>query len=502
MAINKLKASHLLNEKTGLAAAVALLGGLHLFTLMRIPPVFVDEGWILNIMAGFIQSGKPQGSLDYWSMLPNAWTANHWLYTALYSLILRGMDQPHLWVFRLQSLLTGFGLLYVGYQTALRLGGKTTAAGSTLLLSLSLPFFYSAHLLRYEIFEALLGYGGLYLVLDNSRQNRWKAAAAGLLLTVNLDVHLNAVIYILAAAGLLLYQDGLNFWRKPTFWPLALGGLLGLAFFAGVHFVPDLQAYLDLNQVVYGGYARPITEPGQLKAEIVDFFTFLWTGWNVLLPLIFIAGLTLAVRKDPVGRKLAVILAAFLAGVALLWIKRDLPYAILIGPAVAWVLVYWLQVVVKQRWVRIAVLAVLLGYCALSVKPALTSNYGAEFEQNIRLIQQYVKEDDTLMGNQLYWAGFWKHPYSSWEVLFFYPRVQTGSNPQEVLEMLQPDVILLDSSVWNHLYQEDQKGSPRLQSKDVVNTMQQILSQGRLVGQIPSSSHGVIEVYRFEWPEP
>lgn len=441
------------------------------------------------------------GSLDYWSSLPYGWIINHWLYTTLYSMVMRVNENPNLMIFRLQNLMTGFILLWISYKTAMRLVGKKIAITSVILLSLSLPFFYSAHVVRYEICEALLGYSALYLVIIRNEKRIWGMLLAGFLLIINLDVHLNAIIYPVTIAGLILFQDRFNFWRKNTFWALVIGSTLGAVVFSALHFVPDLQTYIDINNLVYGGSHQPVIMSGYVWQEIKDMFLFFLNNWNVLFVLIPIAFVAMMAQKNDTSKTMTVIIGLLFFGVFFFWPNKSKVYAILIGPPIAWLLAYRLVYMPHQLWRKALIMAIVIGAILQNLITALPYDFGKEYRQNVEQIAQLVADGDVIMGNQVYWLGLREHLYYSWEVLFFEPRVNPQMNFQDILDLYQPDILIIDGSVWSHLMQEDQKVNPRLQTERVVEKMWTVISQGELIGEFDSASHGKISLYRFYWDD-
>jgi len=96
--------------------------GLHLFTLMRTPGVFVDEAWNANRAWALIHTGRAFVSLDsgVFEHYDGYWTFFPWLGTWLQSLSLRAFG-PTLFAVRMASLVFGLVLLVAIYAIATRL---------------------------------------------------------------------------------------------------------------------------------------------------------------------------------------------------------------------------------------------------------------------------------------------------------------------------------------------------------------------------------------------
>jgi len=153
---------------------IAALIGLHVWSLLRFPPPFVDEAWLASRAWGFVQSGRCFGALDvgifdyvdgYWTFLPC-------LSVMLQAAALKLAGAPSLPAARLVSLFFGLVLLGAVYWLGVRLRGRRLGGLSLLLVGLSYPFFYSAHLARPDVIAAALGYLTLAAYLQDRRRQR------------------------------------------------------------------------------------------------------------------------------------------------------------------------------------------------------------------------------------------------------------------------------------------------------------------------------------------
>ena len=132
----------------------------NLVTLMRFPTPFVDEGWNASRSWGLLHTGQTFGTLDAGVVRRVSELSRPfpWLGTALH-VPLQALLGPSLLAMRLTSLLFGLVLLLVVYFVATRLYSPRAGLLAVLLVSLSLPFIFSAHIARHDIMVAAMGLG-------------------------------------------------------------------------------------------------------------------------------------------------------------------------------------------------------------------------------------------------------------------------------------------------------------------------------------------------------
>lgn len=234
------------NQRIFGVAVLAAIAALHVWSLMRYPPPFCDEAWLISRAWAFIQTGRAFGPLDAGiaDRFEGYWVVNQWLITVVQSLVLRLSSTPSLLLARGLSLLWGTVLLAANYGIAHRLGGRNLAWGSTLLLALSPSFFFSAHQARYDIMAAALGYGAFTLVLNN-RAGRFRTdLLAGVLVGLAVETHLNSLIFVPAILAWYLVNHGWQCIRKAQFWGWVTGGVIGGVFYLVLHVLPYPQTFL------------------------------------------------------------------------------------------------------------------------------------------------------------------------------------------------------------------------------------------------------------------
>ena len=100
-------------EWVQVVAMFVVISAFHLWSLMRIPPPFVDEAWNAARVWGLIRTGRPFGQLDagVFDRYEGYWTFFPWLAVWVQSLSVRIAGAPTLFAVRVVSLVFGLVLL-------------------------------------------------------------------------------------------------------------------------------------------------------------------------------------------------------------------------------------------------------------------------------------------------------------------------------------------------------------------------------------------------------
>ena len=230
------------NPRTWLIVLFVAIAGLHTWSLMRFPTPFVDEAWLASRAWGFMQTGRAFGPLDagVFDRFEGYWTFFPWLSTVIQSLALRFSPAPSLLAVRVVSLLFGGVLLGAVYSIANSLGGRKYGLLSVGLVSLSWPFFYSAHLARTDVIAAALGFMGIAFYFSNRSSRWWMGLLSGLCVALAFEVHPHSAIYGPVLVGLYFLHWRWSMFRQAHFWGFVVGVVIGLAFYAGLHILPYL----------------------------------------------------------------------------------------------------------------------------------------------------------------------------------------------------------------------------------------------------------------------
>ncbi len=310
----------------------------HLVFLTTHPPLFIDESWNANAAWTWLQTGvnfdsMHAGTLDRYGYEWLRWPTFGnvpWLISFA--------------AFRAGTLSTPPGFLDLRYIV-----GPSHLSGRPAQLrrhdrrlvciggfaELALP--PGEPLRALDIMVALLAMAAFGLALVGLQDDRWYAhVLAGLLIGLSLDVHLNGVLFAPALAAVYLVAYRSRFLVKSGTWWCALGGLLGIAFFAAIKILPNPDAYFAQFNFSYAfTHKLPIAgfNPLDLLRSLDDEIGRYHFYDNSLdFALIGAAVAFLVVRRSELDRLLVTYVGvAFAAFVLFVGNKHDV-YAILLYP--------------------------------------------------------------------------------------------------------------------------------------------------------------------------
>jgi 4-amino-4-deoxy-L-arabinose transferase-like glycosyltransferase len=495
---------------------VAVLG-FHVWSLPRIPDVFVDEGWFASRAWALLETGVAFGPLDtgvidrfegYGHFLPQVPT---WLQAG--ALAIAGA--PSLLALRALSLAAGVLLLGAVGVLGRRFGGVACGWLSVFVLALSPSFFLFGHMARIDVLAAAFGYAALALTVAWPRHCAM-TATAGLLCGVAFEVHPHSAILALACLVLQIRAgQGDLLWRQRPLMALVAGGAAGGLFYAAVHVLPNPRSFFALNSLIFGPTHTPplftfdIAEMARGLADMVGLVVgtthvALWP----LLPLSCLLAFRTGQRR---ARDLLALVATVLLGAALLWRNRPGYYGILVAPAldlsVAWLLARTLLWKWSGSPPRLVTTAIAWGlFCAstiVTLRAASCKDRRADYACAVTTIGQAVRPGDLIMGQQTYWFGFTRQPYRSWEQLIYYRRLFPGATLEEAFETFHPDIFILDAALDGWLLPADAPYSPssRYLSLPRDETLRILQDHGTEVVRRACPVYGQIRVFRVRWPK-
>jgi len=495
-----------------LAGAVAAL---HLWSLLRFPPPFVDEAWFGARAWALLHTGRPFSTLDagVFDRFAGYWTCFPLLPAWCQSLGLRLFPTPELLAVRGVSLLFG-GILLVGvYFSARRLGGPALGGVSALLTALSWPFFLTAHLGRYDIMAAALGFGALALYLNNGAGRWWLDLLTGLGVGLAFEFHPHSAIYGPALTTLYFLDMRWAMFRRARWWCFVAGALGGLAVYAALHVLPYPATCAAIQRLAFAPTHTPpllTLDPAVLLRSVAEMGRLLVSSYQPLLPVILCAIVALAGQRSAAGRTLLGLNGAFIGGAILLIRNKLWFYAILFTPALDIAVAAFLLRLLRPPWRRrvrdLLGRALALGLCVGSLAlnlSALRTDYGELFRSAQARVEAAVRPGDTIMGLQTFWFGLHDHVYYSWEALVYYQRAAPDSTVEEALAAFRPDLWITDSAVELSISDEARDDSPysqhlRLSRRELDAVLRQ---RATLAVDYDSGYYGQVRVYRIEWEE-
>lgn len=498
-----------------LLALLAISITLHIWSFMRFPPPFVDESWLAGRAWGFIETNRAFGPLDqgvidrfegYWTFFP-------WLHVWIQSLALRLSTAPALLPLRIVSLLFGLLLLAPVYSIGKRLYGQRLGLLAVFLVSVSLPFLYSAHLARQDIITATFGFTAIALYLNNQPTRLWMSLVSGLCVGLAFEIHPHGIVYGPTIGTLYFLHFRWSMFRRRHFWSFVIGVGIGLVFYAFLHILRYPGTYLALNRLVFvGTHTPPILtlDPEVILRAFVEMGRFLVGVNPALIPILVWAALSLTRRHSEADKTLLVLNAALLVGVTVLFRTKTGYYAILFTPATELLVAVFLLDYLQQPWhgqlrdyARHALIwGAGIGAIAIIVSLVWTNSWRL-YQEAQDYVSQVVQPGESVMASQIYWLGLYEHKYYSWETLVYYQRYVPGSTLADALVEFRPDILIIDPHLESFISDEPGE-STSLQHKLLPRTeMNAFLSRNAsLIGLLDIEHYGPIHVFRIEWGEP
>lgn len=485
---------------------------LHAGTLMRYPAPFVDEVWVTARALAFQHTGHALGPLDTGAEnYPHAWVANQWLFTFLQSLFLRFSPVPSLLPVRIMGLVFGLILLGAAFWAGKQLVGEKASAIACLLLAFSTSFFYSAHSARYDIVAAALGYLGLAIYLTPGGNRFWRGFWAAILVSLAVETHLNSVVFVAGLLALLLYDQRSRLFRASDTWGICLGGLVGIGFFAGIHFFPDPQTYFTLLKLqLESGYAPPLAQagtswPAQALDDLAQTGRLILAACTSALILLIPGTGQLIQQKTHKANRLLLINVSNLLCFLFIIRNKTFFYAILIAPALFWIIGAFLVNFFQQPWRRslwfyarqVIILGSVFGMAALSLAP-LVHDSSTDYRAAQKMVDQFVQPGDRIMGSQTWWLGQSDHPYFSWEILTSYSRDHPGTNFEDAFEAYRPNLFIFDRHVLDFISDDPADRKYRLSRSSVIAWLNQ---HGEVIAEFNADTYGPFIIYRLNWED-
>jgi hypothetical protein len=301
--------------------------------------------------------------------------------------------------------------------------------------------------------------------------------------------------------------------RQRGTWLAAIGGLLGLAFYAVVHILPSPSAYSSLFSLSFAGPHKvpiqslnPLDLLASMRAEIGRFRFF----ENYLdFVLIGASVAYLAVRRSKADRLLLVFTGATFAGFVLFIGNKHDVYAILLYPflmlMVAETLVSLIreaQGLTKQRAFAGMFLALLLFSGIVRYARPVYDNRAYDYDEITDKIASVIPADARVLGYPKWWIGLADYEFLSSLNLTFYHH-QNGYSLTEGLEVIRPDVIILDQENLD-FWLVDEGYFPPGPGFDVYKLPRQefegfLAQRGELLLEFWDDWHGYFKIYAIHW---
>ena len=487
-------------------AVILLINGI---TLMRFPSPNGDEAWMASKALAFIDSGSGFGALDE-GVMDRIEGYQHffpWLPSAIQSLGVLLFGEPSLLAMRFISLVSGLLLLIAIYFIGSAFDGMELGIFSVAFTASSLPFFLSAHLGRADIIASTFGYASLAILLNNKKQYHWISAISGFLMVLAFEVHAYAAIYFPTALAIFLWKYRTQILRKLDFWGYIGGVAIGVMAYLGYHVIPNPQAFLRLNQIVFIASRTPPLLTFDIEI-IVN--TLKEMGFMVLITypqiLLGIWAIYRMVKTRPPYLWTLLILygALTISFILLVRNKSLLYYAILYSPVMSLLLAAFFYDFVKEpvktrteRFIRQIIVAGIL------VFPFVLISRFNSFPDYLKIqseVNQIVEPGDIIMAQQIYWFGLNEHIYYSWENIAYYRRYKPGSTLDDLLKLLKPDLFIIDNQMENFIKDEIVENKYISEFRIPKNELEEFLGKSaNLIHVINPDQEDTIRIYRINW---
>lgn len=496
-------------------ACFTLMAAFHLWSLMRMPPPFVDEAWFASRAWEMLQSGRAVSSLDLGVVdsYDGYWTAFPWLLPAIQSVSLRVLGLS-LFAARITSLFFGFLLLVEIYWITRNLSNPLAGTLAVAIAGWSMPFVASAHLARPDILVAVFGYAaiGLYLSQENSTVS-WRAFLSGLLISLAFDFHMNAAIFGVALCLLYLLDHGWRLVLRGSFWSMLFGATVGLVIYGAVHVVPYPATYFAImapDVTVWRPAPVLSGNPKLLVDSVLDQLLQLagygFGGFFQALVMGAFAWRMCASLQSHV-KLFRVVIAMTVSMSALVLYKSGL-YAILITPSLAMLAGSLVSRGIDQTrrgdaWAGRAcagALGITAAALIISAQIAMRDP-SPDYQRVLNSLQAQVPKGSTIIGSQTYWFALPEERYLSMEMLSYYVRYNPGSSIQDALVAFRPDYLVLDRHHSANIADrvEDLPESLRYLFIPKAELDEFIGRQAILVEEITTTTFGTISIYRVKW---
>lgn len=482
----------------------------HSFTLMRFPAPFIDEAWMASRALQFIQSGSSFGPVDH-GVLDHYQAAENFyplISSAVQSIGLLIIGAPTLFAIRLSSFIVGLVLLVLVYLLGINLKDRQLGLLAVVLTAGSWPFFVSAHLGRPDIIAAVLGYAAILLVLSDKSGKVWLSFPAGLCLALAFEIHAYSVIYIPVLFVMYVYKYKTDFIRKIDFWGFVAGGIAGLLLYLILHVFPDPPGFFQINQLVFSETHIPplLTLDPKVLWEAVLSLISSYIGIVLIVIFGILVGLKLLKSRPAYINTLLLINISLLVGFTLLIRTKFFYYNIYLIPGLSLLLaalfVEYLNSPTRSKFIyRIRPLIVIL-ICVAPVVPVLRSNSGGDFQRIHSHLRQVIREEETVMGNVLYWFGLQDNSYINWSNLVWYKRAYPMSNLQDAFDSLRPDVFIFDNYVNSIAFESDDKPDYFQGFRLSKTELDAFLNQYATLAAVVDEGGKDIRIYRINWPDP
>ena len=491
-----------------LCIALIAIAVVHLATLTKFPPVFIDEPWYANVAWNWLTTGN-----NYDSIHAEARQAIVWPLIGNLPLLV-SFATLGLGLFQARFVSWIFGVLLLGLTVV---AGKQSYRVSTgllgaLLLAMSSPFLQASHYARPDIFLASMAMICYLLAQSAFKKNiLWLHTLTGLLISLSVDIHQNAILFGLGIFALYILNYGRNVLRERGTWMFIAGGLLGLLYYGVLLLLPGTSAFVDYYRFSLSTtHQMPILSLDilelfkSLRAEIGRYHFF---EHDLAFVLIGASIVFMVFRRLKADLALLVFTGTVFAGFVLIVGNKHDIYAILLYPffmlmvSEALVSLFTQYKAYKPQQAFIGSLIGLVIFSGIIFQSrVLSSAMNYDYYAITNEIKRSIPPDSQVMGLPNWWLGLSDYDYRS-NLSLTYAHFEKGYSLKEGMEALHPDYLIVDTGWQGLLVDEgyfDPNGfdvfkMPRQEFKDFLS------QYGELVDEFSNPWHGNFSIYRIHW---
>lgn len=401
------------------AIGVASYVAIGLFTLARMPIVWLDEALYTQPAWSFVTGGT-----FGMTMFPglqgldqdNVVFGRIYLGAIALSFKLLGLGPFQA---RLPSFVAGLAVIYLTYLMGRRLWNARAGVFAAVALAVSPVFLIQTHDARPEMLLLAFFLAALYLAIRSDAELGFRGhLGAGVIAGLAADIHLNGVLVPFVLLAFVAIRGGSRQTSLRRGAAILAGTLLGWMWWGMVHILPDPALFLDQWSSGQSG-VLPIQFLGTdlrtvLMAEPLRFLqaTLRWWPLAWLMPLGAILGGVILLHHHRDRNVLGVLgaIVVMILLMALVVAHKAPTYAVLVWPFLALLAGRWLTVA-AGRAASIGILATtsLASVFALSIVAA--SQWKGDYDRFVGELRRYIPAGAVVQGEPTYWFGLADHPY-------------------------------------------------------------------------------------------
>jgi len=417
---------------------------------------------------------------------------------------------------RLASVFVGALAMLGVYLLARKIGSFAFAFLCAFFFTFDNLIFVTTRTIRPEIFVVALGVWALYLVSDAGTAFL-KLLFSGMLLGISLYAHPNAALVVVAIFVIALSRVNFRQYGK-VLTPMIIGIVIGFLPYAGYVAYQDganhfRDFWLQINQ-----RADVITDTWTylsraLLRELERYSSYIFFPYRLPIFLIQLTAIVYAFvnRRERFNQILLIFILVHVLLFPILISATNARYLAVIMPAVTilvikmvWDMARWTydatlsEIRFSLSRLRLSVVLPTAMALVLFVNQvggdvwAVWQSRNCSFSPFIADVRGLVPAGSRVWGPMTFWFGFYDYPYRTEHTIYDYV---------EFYRYKPEYVIVEDFEIWGTQSGVTKRPDPFYEAMAPVREMlsQIVMNRGALVGSVPNSCYGSVEIYRLQW---